>query len=754
PLHPEAFDAATVGGIWWGRTPPRNATGPAHRSDNGRVGARDLRNGFDPHAEGASFLAPNGTRPFVSESVAELVTAPAPTGVDDGSVISSRRERLQKLALDIAQRGLDLGPSCFVAEVSGTLAEITAELKVDIVYVDSFDLASGRAVEVGAFLRPGLVDSGADSPDLSRLPLWIDAISNTNVLVVRDTHLENPPWEREKEEVFDTVSRAMISVPLRVSGRLLGAISVEMFDHPRQWHDDEIGFVRQVAQVIANLLEMGRIHEERDRTRAQLSAVLEHSFDVMTMLDSAGLITYVNRAGGELIGLATHELIGRSLIEFIEPDDTSLARDMFEHSVDGPALGLLRVRRDGDSVIWVEASVTRLVDGRVGGFVVNGRDVTGRVLADATIARRAGFDDLAAGVAQRALDLGPAAFIERLADVTTALGRMLGTQQCYVDVVEDGYLCNITNWTAPGQPASTFLVEPTLLDSLPEWRDHLLGLRPLVVDDTSSPDYLRSDGRTATDGTSTAYIACPLTAHGLLCGVLGVSMTGGARTWSHDETALVHALAATIGNVLQWHRADRLLRESEVRLQRLVRIDGLTGLANRLALRETLDAIERDERGHHSITTMVIDLDQFKEANDRHGHDVGDRLLCGVAARFAAVVPESALLARTGGDEFVVIVPGLDAHAIKLLADQIVTAASAPFAVGDDQFSVGASVGIVTVPPDGGPLSDALRLADHAMYEAKRLGGSRWQFSRCPNSFDLECPRWDSNPHALSDNGF
>ena len=340
----------------------------------------------------------------------------------------------------------------FVAELSGTLAEITAELKVDIVYVDSFDLASGRAVEVGAFLRPGLVEGGADSPDLSRLPIWIDAISNTNVLVVRDTHLENPPWEREKAEVFDTVSRAMISVPLRVGGRLLGAMSVEMVDHPRQWDDDEIGFVRQVAQVIANLLEMGRIHEERDRSRAQLSAVLEHSFDAVTMLDPSGLITYVNRAGGELIGMAAHELVGRSLIEFIEPEDASVARDMFEHSVDGPALGLLRLRRVGDSVISVEASVTRLVDGQVDGFVVNGRDVTGRVLADAALARRAGFDELAAGVAQRALDLGPAAFIERLTDVTSALGRMLRTQQCYVDVVEDGYLRNIANWSAPGQP--------------------------------------------------------------------------------------------------------------------------------------------------------------------------------------------------------------------------------------------------------------------------------------------------------------
>jgi diguanylate cyclase (GGDEF)-like protein len=371
-----------------------------------------------------------------------------------------------------------------------------------------------------------------------------------------------------------------------------------------------------------------------------------------------------------------------------------------------------------------------LVDGQVDGFVVNGRDVTGRVLADADLARRAGFDELAAGVAQRALDLGPTTFVERLTDVTAALGRMLRADMCFVDVVEDGYLRNIAKWAAPGQPASSFALEPVLLDSLPEWRDHLLGLRPLVVDNTSSPDYFRPDRETPADVLSTAYVACPLTAHGLLCGVLGVSMTGGARTWTHDETALVHAFAVTIGSVLQWHRAGHLLRESEERLQRLVRIDGLTGLANRLALRETLDAIEHEEGERPPITVMVIDLDQFKVANDRHGHDVGDDLLCRLAARFAGVVPEAALLARTGGDEFVVIAPGLTEEEMLALADQIVGAASVPVVAGDEQFVVGASVGIVTVPPDGGLVRDSLRLADQAMYEAKRLGGSRWQFSR------------------------
>jgi diguanylate cyclase (GGDEF)-like protein len=178
-----------------------------------------------------------------------------------------------------------------------------------------------------------------------------------------------------------------------------------------------------------------------------------------------------------------------------------------------------------------------------------------------------------------------------------------------------------------------------------------------------------------------------------------------------------------------WQRADSLRRDSEERLQRLVRIDGLTGLANRLALRERLDAIEGQAGERQPVAIMVIDLDQFKNANDRYGHDVGDDLLCRLAARFDAIVPEAVCLARTGGDEFAVIGVGLDEAAVQALADQIVAAAGAPLDADGEQFVVGASVGIAMVP-SGGPVRDGLRRADRAMYEAKHLGGGRAQFSR------------------------
>jgi diguanylate cyclase (GGDEF)-like protein/PAS domain S-box-containing protein len=703
---------------------------------NERAVVRHMKGDLDHQPDAPAFLAPDGMLPYVNSAFAELIEASiathaASTG-DDGPAESRRRDRLPKLAIDVAQRGLDLGPRGFVAHLSDVLAEIADELNVDIVYVDSFDHASGRSLELGSFRRSGRadIDEASEGPDLSRLASWLEAIDSVNVLVVEDSLTEDAPWLREKAAVFNVVSRAMISVPLRAGVRLLGAMSVETMERPRKWSVDEIAFVRQVSLVIANLLELGRVNEERDRSQAHLGVVLEHSFDGMAMLDPQGLITYVNRAGGELLGVPAPELVGRTLIEFIEPEDASLALDLFEKNLGAPALGLVRVRRHGDSVIWVEASVTRLVDGQIEGFVVNGRDVTGRVLADAAFSRRAGFDELAASVAQRALDLGPATFVERLSDVTAALGRMLRVDVCFVDLAEDGYLRNIASWAAPGHPPSTFAVEPVLLDSLPEWRDHLLGLRPLVVDNTLSPDYVEPDGQNPGDAKSIAYIACPLTAHGLLCGVLGVSMTTGARTWSHDETALVHAFAVTIGSVLQWQKADRLRRDSEERLQRLVRTDGLTGLANRLALREMLDAIESSPDEHPSIAAMVIDLDQFKAPNDRHGHDIGDDLLCRLATRFDAVVPEAALLARTGGDEFVVIALGLDAAAVATLADQIVAAASATIEAGDERLVIGASVGIVIVPAGNGPVRNSIRLADQAMCEAKRLGGGRWELSR------------------------
>ncbi len=154
--------------------------------------------------------------------------------------------------------------------------------------------------------------------------------------------------------------------------------------------------------------------------------------------------------------------------------------------------------------------------------------------------------------------------------------------------------------------------------------------------------------------------------------------------------------------------------------------DPLTGLANRRGLEKVLQqAREADER----LGLLLIDLDGFKEVNDRHGHHAGDDLLKQVAARLQAMVRPGDLVARLGGDEFAVVVRGsADPAALSGIAERAVSLIKAPFVIIGQIVTVGASVGI-SVPSaavsTNWTVESLTRSADEALYGAKRAGKGR-----------------------------
>lgn len=166
-------------------------------------------------------------------------------------------------------------------------------------------------------------------------------------------------------------------------------------------------------------------------------------------------------------------------------------------------------------------------------------------------------------------------------------------------------------------------------------------------------------------------------------------------------------------------------REREEELRRLAIYDVLTGLLSRHGLHESLTQLLQDDR---NPAVLFIDLDQFKQVNDTLGHDAGDELLCQVAARLRQQVPGNALIARPGGDEFVVVLP--DCHAESLpdcsaLAQRLCAALALPFPLRGQTLPVGASIGVAMASRHGRSREDLLRQADIAMYQAKREGRGR-----------------------------
>jgi diguanylate cyclase (GGDEF)-like protein len=154
--------------------------------------------------------------------------------------------------------------------------------------------------------------------------------------------------------------------------------------------------------------------------------------------------------------------------------------------------------------------------------------------------------------------------------------------------------------------------------------------------------------------------------------------------------------------------------------------DSLTGLANRAALLEALSSMRAGDGTAHGAAVVFIDLDGFKQINDRQGHGAGDVVLQVTAARIAELAPAGSTVARLGGDEFVVLVAGMrDAEAALELARAMVDAVAAPIAVHGQTLSVRACAGVALADDVVGDLpgpSDLLQRADLAVYDAKQTG--------------------------------
>ncbi|KRE86989.1 diguanylate cyclase [Rhodanobacter sp. Soil772] len=164
------------------------------------------------------------------------------------------------------------------------------------------------------------------------------------------------------------------------------------------------------------------------------------------------------------------------------------------------------------------------------------------------------------------------------------------------------------------------------------------------------------------------------------------------------------------------------LRRAERELEHRASHDPLTGLPNRHRLQRELQyAIAHSTQTGDGLAVLYLDLDGFKGANDRGGHDAGDRLLREVAQRLQQGLRQGDLVARVGGDEFVALLPGCrDAEAARAVADGLRTCLSPPFTLPDGLFRLDASVGIACFPTDASDPADLLAHADRAMYAAKR----------------------------------
>ena len=171
-------------------------------------------------------------------------------------------------------------------------------------------------------------------------------------------------------------------------------------------------------------------------------------------------------------------------------------------------------------------------------------------------------------------------------------------------------------------------------------------------------------------------------------------------------------------------------KEALERIRYLAHHDPLTGLPNRLLLRERFNQVAAQlRRSGCSLAFMFLDLDHFKRINDSLGHRVGDSLLIAVVKRLRSCLRECDTLSRQGGDEFILILSDVDGREIAAkVADKIITSLSQPFSINGQALNTSVSVGIVVSPEDGEDFDTLMQKADTAMYASKERGRGTYSF--------------------------
>jgi diguanylate cyclase (GGDEF)-like protein/PAS domain S-box-containing protein len=507
---------------------------------------------------------------------------------------------------------------------------------------------------------------------------------------------------------------------LSAPGDSSSPLTARALHHDGTWRQLQVVFTSQLGQpAVAGVVVNVREVDVADRMQAQAGqrvsesrfrALVQNSPDLFSILDTEGRFVFASPSHERVLGYDPAELTGTAAIELLHPDELDevtrcFADQLFVTGIPAPIEHRIR-HRDG-SWRWIE-SVAMLVphDPAIGGVLVNGRDITDR--------RRA---ELIAAEQSRVLEA-----IARGAPLPSSL---------------DAIAQLVDSWIPDGR-AALAIVEPEALvlhvaaaPNVPSACVAALEGLAVPADRDGIPDVVaRIDIRPAGPGQA----ATTLVEHGFRSwwGKPIVDAAGGSRKHlgavivlrsdgSDPEPSDQRLLDAAGSLAAIAVERDR----TQTRLSYQALHDTLTGLPNREQALERLRRIGRHGRmGGPDVAVLFLDLDRFKVLNDSVGHDAGDRLLVEMGRRLDDALRPGDLVARFGGDEFVVVCEQLDGiEAAHALAERLLRVTREPFELDGLETVVTASIGIAVA--DGRAPEALLRDADAAMYRAKEKGRDR-----------------------------